>query len=159
MGSLTELNASTGTIMQTLIPPGIDAPADLAVRGGDMWVVSDDPIDSGSVAKLNTNTGSTIWTASGARYGFTDPSAIAIDGTGCGVTNLYAGGSGRLGDRPERQHRAVDPDALGRLPGLLQPSQHRRRWHPHLDCKQGDLSRARKMVSDGTSVVFPILRL
>ena len=73
MGSLTELNASTGTIMQTLIPPGIDAPADLAVRGGDMWVVSDDPIDSGSVAKLNTNTGSTIWTASGARYGFTRP--------------------------------------------------------------------------------------
>ncbi len=93
-GSLTELNASTGTIMQTLIPAGIDDPVDLAVRGRDMWVVNDNPDDSGSVAELNANTGATIWTASGARYGFTDPSAIAIDGDRLWVTNLYAGGSG-----------------------------------------------------------------
>jgi hypothetical protein len=93
-GSLTELNASTGALVRTVSGPTINGPVDITVRGTDMWVLNSFSNDSGSVTKLDASTGRVIWTATGRKYGFTDPSAIAIDGNKLWVANEYAAGDG-----------------------------------------------------------------
>ena len=78
--SVTELNASDGSWVQTLSGGsyGFNAPYAIAVDGAHVWVANS---SGDSVTELNASNGSWVQTLSGGNYGFNNPLAIAVDGS------------------------------------------------------------------------------
>jgi DNA-binding beta-propeller fold protein YncE len=86
--SVTELDASTGTLVQVLSRGYGFEPAAMAVDGPHIWVA-----DYGaSVTELDASTGTLVQVLSAGSYGFNEPRAIAFDGSHIWVAN-YQGGS------------------------------------------------------------------
>jgi len=86
--SVTELNASDGSLVRTLTGAsyGLDGPVGIAVGGAHVWVAN---TNSNSVTELNASDGSLVRTLTGASYSFGRPYAIAVDGTHVWVANNY----------------------------------------------------------------------
>ena len=90
--SVTELNASDGSWVQTIAekatggPPGFFGPGAMAFDGTHIWVVNGFSLDGvgNSVTELNASDGSFVQTVSGP---FENPIDIAFDGTHLWVTN------------------------------------------------------------------------
>jgi hypothetical protein len=85
--SVTELNASDGSFVQTVSVSTIDAPTAIAFDGTHLWVTN---AGSDSVRELNASDGSIVRTLSGGSYGFDSPDAIVFDGTHLWVANIDA---------------------------------------------------------------------
>jgi hypothetical protein len=85
--SVTELNASNGSWVQTLSGGsyGFNAPVAVAFDGTHIWVANE---NGASVTELNASGGSWVQTLSGGSYGFNYPDAIAFDGTHIWVANF-----------------------------------------------------------------------
>ncbi len=84
--SVTELNASDGSWVQTLAAAnyGFSAPGGIAVDGTHVWIGNS---DGDSVTELNASDGSWVQTLSGGSYRFNDPHAIAAGGPDVWVAN------------------------------------------------------------------------
>jgi hypothetical protein len=84
LGSVTELNASTGAWVRTISAgDGFDHPDAFAWRENDLFVAN----EGGSITELNSNTGALIRRISGAWYDFADPTAMTVAGGDLWVAN------------------------------------------------------------------------
>jgi hypothetical protein len=94
-GSVTELDASTGTALKTIpgSKTGITYPVSFAISGPYVWVVDGGYKGGlGGVTRIDTRTG-TSFTKTGGNYGFVRPATIAIAGGHVWVlNNPYRGG-------------------------------------------------------------------
>lgn len=81
--TLTELNASDGSLLRTLSggPYGFDGIAGLAFAGPHLWAAN---AAGNSLIELNAGDGSLVRILSGGSYGFNYPNAFAFDGPICG---------------------------------------------------------------------------
>ena len=84
--SVTELNASTGALVQVITGSsyGFDSPDAISSDGTHVWVANP---DGDSVTELTRLDGALVQVISGSSYGFDDPDAIASDGTHVWVAN------------------------------------------------------------------------
>ena len=85
--SVTELNASDGSLVRTLAGASysFSYPAGIAGDSSHIWVANS---GGNSVTEVNASDGSWVATLAGARYGFYVPRAIALDGTHVWVANV-----------------------------------------------------------------------
>ena len=84
--SVTELNASNGSLLRTLSGARyrFNGPTGIADDGSHVWVANG---GGNSVTELNASNGRLLRTLSGARYRFSGPAAIAVGGTRVWVAN------------------------------------------------------------------------
>ena len=84
--SVTELNASDGSLVQTLSGGsyGFSQPEGIAFDGAHLWVAND---IANSVTEFNASDGRWVRTLSGGSYGFNEPYGIAFDGAHLWVAN------------------------------------------------------------------------
>ena len=82
----TELNASTGAVVQTVSPPGQQFAESIASDGTHVWVASS---DDNEVIELDASTGAVVQTLSDPAYGLDWPSGIRTDGSNVWVTNEH----------------------------------------------------------------------
>ena len=92
-GSITELNANTGSLIRILT--GVDDPADIAVDGRDLWIVND-LHDSTSVTELSASTGRLIRTLATGNPGTDDASEIAAAGNDIWIASGAGDGDGSI---------------------------------------------------------------
>jgi DNA-binding beta-propeller fold protein YncE len=85
-GSVTEFDASTGAIVRTISPSGLEFPQSISSDGTDVWVAS---TGDNSVIELDASTGALVQVISGSSYGLDWPTGISSDGTAVWVTNEY----------------------------------------------------------------------
>ena len=83
--SVTELNASDGSFVQTVSGGAIDGPDDIAFDGTHLWVTNS---GNDSVTELAASDGSIVRTLDGGSYGFDTPDGIVFDGTHLWVANV-----------------------------------------------------------------------
>jgi hypothetical protein len=90
-GSITELSASTGTLVQVLSGPSfqLDQPGPISSDGVHVWIAD---FGGNSVSELDAATGAFVRSIS-----VSEPSAIASDGADVWVTSLEAGVQGYNG--------------------------------------------------------------
>lgn len=98
-GSVTELRASDGAVVQSLANPlGIGrGPVSLTAAGAHLWVAYGGPGSNGSVAEYSTRNGRRVWIATGPAYGFNNPNAIAVAGAHLWIADQ--GGNPGSGER------------------------------------------------------------
>ena len=86
MGSVTELNASNGSLVRVLSAGSyaFNDPTAIASDGTHVWVAND---DGNSVTELNASNGSLVRVLSAESYAFNSPAAIASDDTHVWVVN------------------------------------------------------------------------
>jgi DNA-binding beta-propeller fold protein YncE len=92
-GSVTELSASTGDLVQVVTNDGFDEPVAIASDGTDVWVANqaDSDLDlTPSISELSAATGDLVQVLSASSYGLNDPTAVASDGAHVWVTNGVA---------------------------------------------------------------------
>jgi hypothetical protein len=85
-GSVTELNAATGTRMRVISGPagGFASPAAVSSDGIHVWVTN---ADGNSVTELSAWTGAVIRVLTGSAYGFGNSQGISSDGADVWVSN------------------------------------------------------------------------
>jgi DNA-binding beta-propeller fold protein YncE len=93
-GSVTELNALSGSLVQVFHSPadGFNGPEGIAISGADVWVLNTSTTvntDSGpwSITELNSSDGRLVRVIRAPKYGFDHSSAIAAVGSKVWVTN------------------------------------------------------------------------
>jgi serine/threonine-protein kinase len=93
--SVTELNASTGSVIRILDGASyqFDYPISFAPDGADLWVVN---AFGNSMTELNVGTGSLVRIVKGTSYGFNNPEAVTADGT-----HIWVGNDGLVNGSPE----------------------------------------------------------
>ena len=84
LGGVTEINASDGSFVQTLLGTPFQGFTSLAFDGTHMWAPAS---PSASVTEFNASDGSLVRVLSGLAYGLRDPVAIAFDGTRMWIAN------------------------------------------------------------------------
>ena len=84
--SVTELNASDGSLVQVLTGAsyGFDHPVGIADDGTHIWIAN---TNSNAVTELNASDGRLVQVLTSVSYGFSRPYAIADDGTHVWVVN------------------------------------------------------------------------
>ncbi len=84
LGGVTEINASDGSFVQTLLGTPFQGFTSLAFDGTHMWAPAS---PTASVTEFNASDGSLVRVLSGVAYGLRDPVAIAFDGTRMWIAN------------------------------------------------------------------------
>lgn len=89
LGSITELNASTGAVIKTIAGTnnGITYPVSIAVSDPYVWILDGGYKGGlGGITRIDTRTGNSL-TRSGGSFGFERPASIAVSGSHVWVLN------------------------------------------------------------------------
>ncbi|MFZ1062808.1 MAG: fibronectin type III domain-containing protein, partial [Acidimicrobiales bacterium] len=120
IGSVTELDASTGAVIQNITSPDFDQPVAISSDGTHVWVLNQfgGSPGTGSIVELDAATGDEVRVIQSSF--FADPVAIDSDGTRVWVADQSSGDSGDVVDYDIADHSIEDLTPVGlESPGAI----------------------------------------